>query len=146
VLPTRTEAGHWIEHYFPIKDGSETVQRIAVVVIEITEQKKLERLLQDVGGRLRKEMDRLQMLLDVSTIVASNWNLHEAFPRISARIRRVLRHEYAGFELYDANTGPIPGFWSAKSKTSRWAKDYFCLSPSAHSTVPEAALCRRAPL
>jgi formate hydrogenlyase transcriptional activator len=105
VLPTRTEAGHWIEHYFPIKDGSETVQRIAVVVIEITEQKKLERLLQDVGGRLRKEMDRLQMLLDVSTIMASNWNLHEAFPRISARIRRVLRHEYAGFELYDANTG-----------------------------------------
>jgi formate hydrogenlyase transcriptional activator len=45
------------------------------------------------------------MLLDVSTILASNWNLQQAFPRISARIRRVLRHEYAGFELHDANTG-----------------------------------------
>ncbi len=104
-LPTRTEEGHWIEHYFPIKDGSGAVQRIAVVVIEITEQKKLERSLQDVGGKLRNEMERLQMLLDVCTIVASNADLQQAFPRISARIRRVLRHEYAGFELHDANTG-----------------------------------------
>ena len=50
-------------------------------------------------------MERLQMLLDVTTIVASNWNPQQAFPRISARIRRVLRHEYAGFELHDPNTG-----------------------------------------
>ena len=104
-LPTRSEAGHWIEHYFPVKDRYGTVQRIAVVVVEITEKKKLEQSLEDVGGKLRKEMDRLQMLLDVSTVVASNWNLWQAFPRISARIRRVLRHEYAGFELHDANTG-----------------------------------------
>ena len=38
VLPTRTEAGHWIEHFFPIKDESGTVKRIAVVVVETTEQ------------------------------------------------------------------------------------------------------------
>jgi len=104
-LPARTEAGHWIEHYFPLKDGSGRVQRIAVVVTEITEQKKLEQSLEDVGGKLRKEMDRLQMLLDVSTIMASNWNLPQVFAQISARIRRVLRHEYAGFELHDASTG-----------------------------------------
>jgi formate hydrogenlyase transcriptional activator len=104
-LPTRAEAGHWIEHFFPIKDRYGTVQRIAVVVIEITEKKKLEQSLEDVGGKLRKEMDRLQMLLDVSTVVTSNWNLWQAFPHISARIRRVLRHEYAGFELHDPNTG-----------------------------------------
>jgi len=104
-LPTRAEAGHWIEHFFPIKDRYGTVQRIAVVVIEITEKKKLEQSLEDVGGKLRKETDRLQMLLDVSTVVTSNWNLWQAFPHISARIRRVLRHEYAGFELHDPNTG-----------------------------------------
>ncbi|MFZ0859483.1 MAG: sigma 54-interacting transcriptional regulator [Candidatus Sulfotelmatobacter sp.] len=105
VLPTRTEAGHWIEHFFPIKDESGTVKRIAVVVVETTEQKRLEQSLHDVGGKLGKETNRLQMLLDVSTILASNWNLQQAFPRISARIRRVLRHEYAGFEMHDANSG-----------------------------------------
>ena len=105
TLPTRTEAGHWIVHYLPIQDGSGAVTRIGAVVVEITAQKKLEQSLKDVGGKLRKEMDRLQMLLDVSTIMASNWNLQQAFPQISARIRRVLRHEYAGFELHDTNTG-----------------------------------------
>ena len=105
VLPTRTEVGHWIEHYFPIKDEYGTVNRIAAVVIEVTEQKKLEQSLQDVDVRLSKQSERLQMLLDVSAILASNWNLHQVFPRISARVRRVLRHEYAGFELHDSNTG-----------------------------------------
>ncbi|HEX4784562.1 MAG TPA: sigma 54-interacting transcriptional regulator [Candidatus Sulfotelmatobacter sp.] len=105
VLPTRTETGHWIEHYFPIKDESGVVQRIAVVVIEVTEQKKLEQSLQDVDGKLGKQSARLQMLLDVSAILASNWDLQQVFPRISARIRRVLRHEYAGFELHEGNTG-----------------------------------------
>lgn len=105
TLPTRTEAGHWIEHYFPIKDESEKVRRIAVVVIEVTEQKKLEQSLKDVDGKLGKQSERLQMLLDISQILASNWNLQQVFPRISARIRRLLRHEYAGFELHDSNTG-----------------------------------------
>jgi GAF domain-containing protein len=50
-------------------------------------------------------MDRLQMLLDVSGILSSNWNPQQSFPRISARIRRVLNHEYAGFELRDNSTG-----------------------------------------
>jgi formate hydrogenlyase transcriptional activator len=105
TLPTRTEPGHWIAHYLPILDANGAVSRIAAVVIEITAQKKLEESLQDVGGKLRKEMDRLQMLLDVSSIIASNWNLQQVFPGISAKIRRVLRHEYAGFSLQDANTG-----------------------------------------
>ena len=105
ILPRSPEPGHWIVHYLPIQDSSGVVKRVAAVVVEITEQKKLEESLHAVGGKLGKETGRLQMLLDVSTILASNWNLHQVFPRISARIRRVLRHEYAGFELHDANTG-----------------------------------------
>ncbi len=105
VLPTRTDVGHWMAHVFPIKDATGLVNRLAVVVVEITAQKKLEQSLQDVGGRLRREMNRLQMVLDVSNIIASNWNLQQAFPKISARMRRVLRHEYANFELHDANNG-----------------------------------------
>jgi formate hydrogenlyase transcriptional activator len=105
TLPTRTEPGHWMVHYLPIPDQTGAVTRVGAVVVEITAQKKMEESLQHLNGRLRKEMDRLQMLIDVSSIMSSNWNLHQTFPRISARMRSLLRHEYAGFELHDPNTG-----------------------------------------
>jgi formate hydrogenlyase transcriptional activator len=105
TLPAKKEPAHWIVHYLPIPDETGAVTRVGAVVVEITAQKKLEASLQRQGERLRREMDRLHMLLDVSSIMTSSWNLHQVFPQISARIRRVLRHEYAGFELHDANTG-----------------------------------------
>jgi formate hydrogenlyase transcriptional activator len=105
LLPTRTEMGHWMEYYLPIKDANGAVTRIAIIAVEITAQKKLEESVAHLGGKLRKEMDRLQMLIDVSTILASTSNLTQVFPRVSARIRRLLRHEYAGVELHDASTG-----------------------------------------
>jgi len=105
TLPAKKEPAHWIVHYLPIPDETGAVTRVGAVVVEITAQKKLEASLQRQGEELRREMDRLHMLLDVSSIMTSSWNLHQVFPQISARIRRVLRHEYAGFELHDANTG-----------------------------------------
>ena len=63
--------------------------------------------LQDLNENLRKEMHRLQMVLDVIKLLASNWNLPEVFPRISARIRRVFRQEYASFSLHDASSGVL---------------------------------------
>jgi len=104
-LGRRTELQHWMLHYLPIKDASGGVTRIGVLVVEISAQKKAEESLEGVSGKLRKEVDRLQLLLDVSSILSSNWNLHQVFPRISARIRRILLHEYAGFELHDSRTG-----------------------------------------
>ena len=92
-------------HYLPIHDENGEVSRICAVVVEITAQKEMEQSLRDVGGKLRKEMKRLQALLDVSGIIASNWNLQETFPQVSASIRRVLNHEYAGFEIHDPSTG-----------------------------------------
>ncbi|HEY3619872.1 MAG TPA: sigma 54-interacting transcriptional regulator [Candidatus Sulfotelmatobacter sp.] len=105
LLPTKTEPGHRIEHYFPIKAESGSVTRIAIVAIEITEQKKLEQSLQDVGGKLRKVMERQRVSQDVTMLLGSNCNPQQAFPAISAGIRHVLGHEYAGFELYDPSTG-----------------------------------------
>ena len=104
-LLQQPEAGHWIAHYLPIKDNSGTVTRIGAVVVDLTAQKRLEESLKDTGERLRKEMERLRMVLDVSGILATNWDLQLVFPRISARIRRVLRQEYASFALHDAGTG-----------------------------------------
>jgi formate hydrogenlyase transcriptional activator len=102
-IPTRKEVGHWIAHFIPIKAANEKVESIGAVVIEISEQRKLEKSLHDLGTKLRLEMARLQMLLEVSNILAANWSVKEAFPSISARVRRVLRQEYAGLSLQDAD-------------------------------------------
>src|SRR5580658_2688177 len=143
VLSARRGTGHWVASSHPIKDAAGVVTRIGIVVVEITAQKKLEQSLKDVGGKLRQEMDRLQMLLDVSSIIASNLNLQQTFPQISARIRRVLRHEYAGFELHDPNTGLLV----------RQAEDFplgkgllSSLPISPHNSPTGRALQERAPM
>jgi formate hydrogenlyase transcriptional activator len=104
-LPARAEVGDWIIHYLPITDEKGVVTRVGAVVVEITAQKKLEQSLHEISGKLRHEMSRTQMLLDVSDIMASNWNLQQSFPHISARIRRVFHQEYADVALRDASTG-----------------------------------------
>jgi formate hydrogenlyase transcriptional activator len=105
VLATRSDAGHWIEHFIPTKDPQGSVTRIGVIAVEITEQKRLEESHQILETELQKQTDRWQMLLDVSSILVSSWDLRQVFPQISARIRRTFHHEYAGFELHEANTG-----------------------------------------
>jgi formate hydrogenlyase transcriptional activator len=107
ALPTRSETGYWVDHFFPIKDGSGTITRIGMVVLQVSEQKRLQQSLDDLTDKLRSQMDRLQLLLDISGILSSNWDIQQIFPRISARIRRVLRQEYAGFSLRDAVTGDL---------------------------------------
>jgi PAS domain S-box-containing protein len=105
VLPRRREIGYWIEHLFPIKDESGTVSRIGVLVAETTEQKQMVEMLQQLSGSLKHQKVRLQMLLDVSSILSSHWDIQQLFPRISARIRRVFHQEYAGFSLRDSDSG-----------------------------------------
>jgi formate hydrogenlyase transcriptional activator len=101
LLPTRTEVGHWVEHFFPIKSADGVVSRIGVLVVEITKQKKLEESLRGLTANLRKEKERLEVLLEVSRILSADWDSEKIFPRISAVLRRVLRHECAAFSLYD---------------------------------------------
>jgi PAS domain S-box-containing protein len=62
ILQNRTEPGHWIEHYVPIKDAAGKVTQIGVVAVEITEQKKLEESLRSVSHKLREEKKRLQVM------------------------------------------------------------------------------------
>ena len=74
---------------------------------DFKDPEKLREKTRTLDETLRYEMERLQMLLDVVMLLSSNWDISEVFPRISARIRRVLRQEYASFELHDANTGTL---------------------------------------
>jgi len=48
---------------------------------------------------------RLQIVLDVTNLLAANADVLQVFPRISARLRRLLRQEFASFALHDAVTG-----------------------------------------
>lgn len=50
---------------------------------------------------VRKQMDRLQALAEISSLLSSNWDVPLMFSIISGRIRRVLNHELASFLLYD---------------------------------------------
>src|SRR6476660_3465719 len=61
--------------------------------------------MQEAEERLRKESERLQTVLDVTSLLSSNWDVPLVFPRISASIRRVLRQEFASFVLHDPGTG-----------------------------------------
>lgn len=106
-LPHRSEGGRWIEHYVPIRDANGEVTRIGVVVLEITEKEKLKASLDQVSGKLRHQVARLEMLLEVGNILAANWQVQQVFPRISARIRRVLGQEYAAFFLHDSDSGAL---------------------------------------
>jgi len=105
TFPGRADAAHWIAHYFPIKDADGIVTRIGVIVIETTERKKLEKSNRLLAEKLGREIDRLQVIEDVGSILAANWNLQQVFPTISARIRRLLHQEYASLSLQDASTG-----------------------------------------
>lgn len=59
-LPTRSEVGHWIENYFPVKDTHGRVKQVGVVVIEVTAQKKLEESLHHLTGKLLRTKDEEQ--------------------------------------------------------------------------------------
>ncbi len=107
LLPQKAEVGHWIGYYFPIKYGEGGVKSIGAIVLEVTLHKQMEAKVGQLSKGMKHQMDRLQMLLDVGGILAGNWNAAQVFPQISARIRRVLRHEYAGFSLHDSSTGAL---------------------------------------
>ena len=107
MLPNRTEPGHWMEHFIPIKDVAGKVTQIGAVVVEVTEQKKLEESLRGVSETLREEKKRQHVMLEVSRVLAAKWDARHAFPQISAKLRRVLRQEYAALAVHEEKSGRL---------------------------------------
>jgi formate hydrogenlyase transcriptional activator len=104
VLPTRSEPGHWVEHYLPIKDPAGKVAQVGIIAMEVTERKKLEESLRSVSEILRRETKRQEVVTEVTGLLATNWDVRRVFPQISGYLRRVLRHEYAAFSLRDEDS------------------------------------------
>lgn len=107
ILPTRTERGHWIGHFIPILDATGKVAQVGGVVVEITEQKKLEESLRGVSETLQEEKKRQQVMLEVSHVLAAKSDVRQVFPQISAYLRRVLRQEYAALTVHDEKSGQL---------------------------------------
>jgi formate hydrogenlyase transcriptional activator len=107
ALPPATERTHWLDHFFPIRNAIGEVVRVGVIVVEIGEQKRLRESVRELGSQLRKQMERLQVLVEVSNLLGSNWDVPQVFPHVSARLRRVLRQEFASFAVQDESTGQL---------------------------------------
>ncbi len=105
--PAGSEPSHRIGHYIPISDAAGEVKRVAAIVVEVTEQKKLEESLQGVSDRLRDEKKRLQVMVEVSRVLAEKLDVVEIFPQVSANLRRILRQEYAALALRDEQSGRL---------------------------------------
>lgn len=107
VLPGKQGPMHFIEHIFPIMDAEQNISRVGVVVVESSERRKLQAAIRDLDVQLRRQSDRWQSLLDITDLLTSSMDVPLVFPTISARIRRVLQHEFAGFALQDSATGTL---------------------------------------
>jgi formate hydrogenlyase transcriptional activator len=59
----------------------------------------------ELESRLRREIARLQIVLDITHLLSSNSDVPRIFPRISARLRRLLHQEFASLALHDDTTG-----------------------------------------
>ena len=107
VLPHSTEPGHWLAHFIPIKEAGGEVTQIGAVVVEITEQKKLEESFRGVSKILKEEKQRQRVLLEVGHVLGTKWDARQVFPKISASLRRVLRQEYAALSVHDEKSGQL---------------------------------------
>jgi signal transduction histidine kinase len=59
-LTNRAEIGHWSENYFPIKDHTGEVRQIGTIVVEVTQQRKLEESLHALTTKLLHAQDEEQ--------------------------------------------------------------------------------------
>lgn len=102
-LPSRSEPGHWLIQYVPLRDPNGEVKHVGAVVLEVTEQKKLEESLRDVSETLRREKERNKALIEISRLLETNWDVPALFRKISARLRRVLLQEYAALAIREGS-------------------------------------------
>ena len=107
VLPNSSEPTHARVHIVPIKDAAGEVRHIGGIVVETTEQKKLEQSLRGISEKLATERKRQQLMLEITGLLASKWDAESTFGQVSAYLRRVLRQEYAALAIRDAKTGRL---------------------------------------
>ncbi len=107
ILPRRSDPGHWIVHYLPIRNAAGEVRQVGAVVVEVTEQKKLEESLRSVSENLGTEKKRQEALTQITHLLETNWDVRRVFPRVSAYLRHLFRQEYAALSLREEESGQL---------------------------------------
>jgi DNA-binding CsgD family transcriptional regulator len=51
-MPTRSQIGHWIQTYIPLRGRTGNTSQVCAIVLEVTEKKRLEELLFGLTGKL----------------------------------------------------------------------------------------------
>jgi formate hydrogenlyase transcriptional activator len=100
-LPNREEDGHWVENYFPLMNRHGQVERVCAMVIEVTEQKRLERSLKLLHSNCKDESSQLKTLLEFQSDLTAGTEASELAGAITGLVNRVIPHDYATLVLED---------------------------------------------
>jgi formate hydrogenlyase transcriptional activator len=106
VLPSRSEAGYWKAHYFPILDRTGQVKQVGALVVDNAKPKALEQALDTLACKLQHEKGRLQALLELSNaLTESKGDFEHVFPVICAILQKAVPHELAVVTVVNQGTG-----------------------------------------
>jgi len=61
-LPRRPDIGYWLEDYLPIFDENGRISNVCVVVVELTQQKRVEQLLRDYRTKTHQRLTSMLRL------------------------------------------------------------------------------------
>jgi len=100
TLPSRSELGHWIANYFPIKDRTGQVLQIGALVVERTKTEALEAP-KELAKKPQPEKGRMEVLREVDQALSSHRSLGKLFQIITACIGKVIPYDLAGTWLYE---------------------------------------------
>ena len=106
-LPNREEVGHWVESFFPWKDSSGKISGVFALVIEVTREKQLERLLSSLTYSWQRPEERLKTLLDLNTTLAAQSALQQLFPRIQDLVKAIMPDEQASIAIHDERASSL---------------------------------------
>ncbi len=98
-LPMRAEPGHWVENYFPLKDSKGFVQRLCSMVVEVTEQKKLEESFHLLSSACKDGTDQLKLLVDFHSQLLARSEPADLVAAITDFVNRRVPHDYAALTL-----------------------------------------------
>jgi len=101
ILPGRKEAGHWIENYFPLKDERGRVNRICAMVIEVTEQRKLEESLRLLNAVCQDGTNQLKTLIEFHKQLIAKPDPGALAGAVTGFVYRLIPHDYAMLTLED---------------------------------------------
>jgi PAS domain S-box-containing protein len=105
ILPHKPERGHWIANFFPIFNTDGKVQQVCAIVVDITEQKKLQKVVDDLSSRLLRAQDEGRRVLarelhdvtgqSLTALIMTLGSLKKTTTKLDARSRKTLREAIA---------------------------------------------------